>query len=58
MDVEGLKIDEDDTLPTHAFRIKSRQRVLDLIARDEDEKKDWISAIELAVDDLHDKRGL
>ena len=57
MDVEGLEIDNDDTLPPLAFRIKTRQRVLDLVARDEDEKEDWISAIKAAVDDLHDRRG-
>ena len=57
MDVEGLEIDNDDTLPPLAFRIKTRQRVLDLVARDEDEKVDWISAIKAAVDDLHDRRG-
>ena len=57
MDVEGLEIDNDDTLPPLAFRIKTRQRVLDLVARDEGEKEDWISAIKAAVDDLHDRRG-
>jgi len=57
MDVEGLTVGEDETLPPLAFRIKSRQRVLDLIARDETEKDEWMRDITDAVNDLTQKRG-
>ncbi|XP_057296896.1 FYVE, RhoGEF and PH domain-containing protein 4-like isoform X2 [Hydractinia symbiolongicarpus] len=58
MDLAGLSIDEvDSTLPENSFRIKSRQRILDLIAHSEEEKEEWVAAIRAAVIDLHERRG-
>ncbi len=40
-----------------AFRIKSRQRVLDLAASNIDEKNDWMTAIAGVIQDYEAKRG-
>ncbi|XP_065657046.1 FYVE, RhoGEF and PH domain-containing protein 2 isoform X3 [Hydra vulgaris] len=57
MDLIGLNIVQDDTLPENSFRIQSRQRILDLIANTHEEKEEWVSAIKNAVDDIDNKRG-
>lgn len=58
MDVAGITIDTDVvTIPENGFRVKSKQRVLDLITNAETEKNEWISAILNAVDELEAKRG-
>ncbi|XP_057296905.1 FYVE, RhoGEF and PH domain-containing protein 1-like isoform X2 [Hydractinia symbiolongicarpus] len=57
MDLDGLSIEEvDSTLPENSFRIKSRQRIIDLIAHSEVEKEEWVAAIRAAVTDLHEKK--
>ena len=58
MDVAGITIDTEDLmLPENGFRVKSRQRVLDLITHDESEKAEWVTAITKAVDELAARRG-
>ncbi|XP_065680031.1 FYVE, RhoGEF and PH domain-containing protein 2 isoform X1 [Hydra vulgaris] len=57
MDLIGLHIVQDDSLPENSFRIQSRQRILDLIANTLEEKEEWVSAIKNAVDDIDNKRG-
>ena len=58
MDLVNLNIvDNDPELSECAFRIKSRQRVLDLEASSDEEKTEWITAIRDAVDEFETKRG-
>ena len=57
MDLIGLQIVQDDSLPEHSFRIQSRQRILDLTASTLEEKEEWVHAIKGAVEDLNNRRG-
>lgn len=59
MDLYGLTIiDDDPELPELSFRIKSKQKVLDLTAQTEEEKSEWVTAIRGCVDDTENKRGV
>ena len=59
MEIPGMTIqdmDEDMGEP-HAFRIRSRQRVLDLAASNKEEKEEWVGAILNAIKEYEAKRG-
>ena len=59
MDVTGITIDteEDLGLPENGFRVRAKQRVLDLIANCEEEKMEWVDAITDAVNEQAVLRG-
>lgn len=59
MDLVGLTIiDDDPELPAFSFRIKSKQKVLDLATQNDEEKAEWVDAIRDAVKDTENKRGV
>ena len=58
MDLFHLHIvDNDPDLPELAFRVRSKQKVLDLLTSTEDEKSEWVEAIRKAVDEQENKIG-
>ncbi len=60
MDIPGMSLQDNEDIDlgeTHAFRVKSRQRVLDLAATSDDEKNDWMIAIAGVIKDYEAKRG-
>eukprot|EP00794_Sanderia_malayensis_P006103 gene6103-6807_t len=60
MDIPGMVIQDNEDIDLgeqFAFRIKSRQRVLDLAASNEEDKKDWMNAISGVIQDYETKRG-
>ena len=59
MDISGMTVqDSDEDLgQLNAFRIRSRQRVLDLATSSQEEKTEWISAISSVIKDYEAKRG-
>ena len=61
MDIPGMTLqdgdEEVDVGEQNAFRIRSRQRVLDLAASNVEEKTEWIKAIDKVIKDFEAKRG-
>ena len=59
MDVTGITIDVDDIgLPENGFRVRAKQRVLDLIANSDEERREWVEAINDAVEHQAALRGI
>ena len=59
MEISGMTVqDSDEDLgELNAFRIRSRQRVLDLAATSQEEKMEWLNAISSVIKDYETKRG-
>ena len=60
MEIAGMTIQEGadvDLGEKYSFRVRSRQRVLDLAASSDEEKNDWMEAIGNVIKDFEDKRG-
>lgn len=59
MEISGMTVqDSDEDLgERNVFRIRSRQRVLDLAASNQEEKIEWIDAISNVIKDYEAKRG-
>ena len=59
MEIPGMTVQdmEEDLGEMNSFRVRSRQRVLDLAASSKEEKDEWTEAIRNVIKDYETKRG-
>jgi len=59
MDIPGMMVQDmdEDLGEVNSFRVRSRQRVLDLAASSKEEKDEWTEAIRNVIKDYETKRG-